>query len=91
MEVEVIEKSDNELKFRVKGGSQSVLNVLRDIAVSMDDVSFAGFKLEHPLEASSTFILKTKSKNVSKVFKEIIDESRKKLKDIKSDFDHELK
>lgn len=91
MEIEVIEKSDRELKFRVKGGSQSILNVLREVANSIDDVSFAGFKLEHPLESASVFVLRTKSKDVNKVFKEILEETKKKFKEIKSDFDHELK
>ncbi len=91
MEVEVLEKNENEVKFRVKGGSQSLLNVLRETANSKEGVTFSGVQLEHPLENSSIFILRTQSKDAMKVFKALIDETRKNLKELKEAFDETLK
>lgn len=86
MEIEVLEKTDSSMKFRVSGGSQSVLNLLKEEADSVDSVSFAGFAMEHPLEKASIFILRTKSKDVEKVFKKIVDKALDDLSDAKKLF-----
>lgn len=91
MEVEVIEKTDNEIRFRIKGGSQSLLNVLRKVANSTEGVTFSGFQLEHPLQNSSVFIMRTKSKDPAKVLKTVIEATKKQVADLKHDFDEELR
>lgn len=80
MEITILEKSDFEIKLRVKGGSQSVLNMLKEEADSTPGVTFAGFVIEHPLERSSIFILKTESKDAGKTLKKIIEKTQDDLK-----------
>jgi DNA-directed RNA polymerase subunit L len=83
MEIEVLEKTENSIKFKVKGGSQSILNFLKAEADSVQSVSFAGFALEHPLDKSSTFVIRTVNKDVDKVFKKVIDKALDDVKDAK--------
>ncbi len=83
MEIEVIEKTDGSIKFRVKGGSQSILNLLKEEADSVAGISFAGFVMEHPLERSSVFMLKTDDKDAEKAFKKVLDKTEEDLKNAK--------
>ena len=83
MEIKVLEKTDSSIKLRVIGGSQSLLNLLKDEADSVEGISFAGFVIEHPLDRSSVFVIKTESKNIDKLFKKVIDKTEDDLKDAK--------
>ncbi len=85
MEVTVLEKNDSSIKFRVQGGSQSVLNLLKEEADSVDGVTFAGFIMEHPLEKSSVFVVKTENKDAEKIFKKIIEKTEADLKEIRKE------
>jgi DNA-directed RNA polymerase subunit L len=80
MEITVLEKADSSLKIRVVGGSQSVLNLLKEEADQIPEVSFAGFVIEHPLSKSSVFVIKTDGKDAEKVFKKILDKTEEDLK-----------
>lgn len=83
MEIKVLEKTESSIKLRVIGGSQSLLNLLKDEADSVEGISFAGFVIEHPLDKSSVFVIKTESKNIDKLFKKVIDKTEDDLKDAK--------
>ncbi len=83
MEIKVLEKTDSSIKFRVKGGSQSVLNLLKEEADSVSGVSFAGFVIEHPLDKSSVFVIKTEDKDIEKVFKKVLEKTEEDLKNAK--------
>ncbi len=85
MEIKVLEKSDSSIKFRVSGGSQSILNFIKEEADSVEGVTFAGFVMEHPLEKSSVFVLKTESKNAEKTLKKIIEKTQDDLKSAKKE------
>lgn len=80
MEISVLEKTDSSIKFRVTGGSQSVLNLLKEEADSVAGVTFVGFVIEHPLDKSSVFVIKTDNKDVEKTFKKVIDKTEEDLK-----------
>ena len=83
MEIKVLEKTESSIKLRVTGGSQSLLNLLKEEADSIEGISFAGFVIEHPLNRSSVFVIKTESKNIDKMFKKVIDKNEDDLKDAK--------
>lgn len=83
MEIKVLEKDDSTIKFRVKGGSQSVLNLLKEEADSIPGVVFTGFVIEHPLYKSSIFVIKTEGKDVEKIFKKVLDKTEEDLKTAK--------
>ncbi len=75
-----MEKTENSIKLRVRGGSQSVLNLLKEEADSVDGVSFAGFIIEHPLEKSSVFVIRTSSGSAEKALKKTLDKTQDDLK-----------
>ncbi|MCL4400610.1 MAG: hypothetical protein M1348_00785 [Candidatus Parvarchaeota archaeon] len=83
MEIKVLEKTDSSIKFRVKGGSQSILNLLKEEADSVPGITFAGFVLEHPLYKSSIFVIKTDDKNIEKLFKKVLEKTEEDLKTAK--------
>lgn len=83
MEIEVLEKDDSSIKLRVKGGSQALLNLLKEKADSVSNVSFAGFTIEHPLEKSSIFVLRTSSGDAEKTFKKLVEKVSDDLADTK--------
>ncbi len=83
MEIKVLEKTDSSIKFRIKGGSQSVLNLLKEEADAVPGVSFAGFVIEHPLDKSSVFVIKTEEKDIEKVFKKVLEKTEEDLKSAK--------
>lgn len=91
MEVEILEKTDDSIKFRVKGGSQSVLSLMKSEGEAVEGVSFIGFAIEHPLERSSVLVVKSEGKNIDKVLKKIIDNTVSDLGKLKKDFDSALK
>jgi DNA-directed RNA polymerase subunit L len=86
MEISILEKTDSSIKIRVKGGSQSILNLLKEEADSVPGVTFAGFVIEHPLDKSSVFVIKTEDKDAEKVFKKVIDKTEEDLKAAKKQF-----
>ncbi|MEM3190803.1 MAG: RpoL/Rpb11 RNA polymerase subunit family protein [Candidatus Parvarchaeota archaeon] len=91
MEVEILERTDESIKFRVKGGSQSILNLIKMEGEAVEGVSFIGFAIEHPLERSSVLVIKSDGKNIDKVFKKVIDNTVSDLEKLKKDFDSVLK
>ncbi len=91
MEIKVLEKDDSSIKFRVKGGTQSVLNLIKAEADKVEGVSFAGFVMEHPLEKSSIFVIKSDGKGIEKIFKKVIDNTLEDLEEAKKEFNSELK
>ncbi|EFD92545.1 MAG: hypothetical protein BJBARM5_0741 [Candidatus Parvarchaeum acidophilus ARMAN-5] len=91
MEIKVLDKDESSIKFRVKGGTQSVLNIIKEEADSVEGVSFAGFVMEHPLEKSSIFVMKTEGKNIDKLFKEVIANTLSDLKEAKKQINSQFK
>jgi DNA-directed RNA polymerase subunit L len=85
MEIKVLEKEDSSIKFRVVGGTQSVLNLIKEEADSMEDVTFAGFVMEHPLEKSSIFVIKTGGKDAEKTLKKVIEKTHSDLKEARKE------
>lgn len=80
MEIKVLEQTDSSIKFRVKGGSQSVLNLLKEEADTVPGIVFAGFVVEHPLYKSSIFVIKTENKDVEKLLKKVLEKTEDDLK-----------
>lgn len=91
MEIKVLDKDESSIKFRVKGGTQSVLNIIKEEADGVEGVSFAGFVMEHPLEKSSIFVMKTEGKNIDKLFKEVIANTLSNLKEAKKQINSQFK
>ncbi len=84
MEIKVLEKSDDTVKLEVIGGSQSLLNFIKEEADNVPGVKFAGFVMEHPLERKSILIIKS-DKDIDSVLKKVIEKSKKDLETAKKE------
>ncbi|MCD6434205.1 MAG: DNA-directed RNA polymerase subunit L, partial [Candidatus Diapherotrites archaeon] len=50
MEIEILSQSKNAVEFIIKNERHTFPNLLRDKLLSMPNVSFAAYTLEHPLD-----------------------------------------
>lgn len=60
MEVKLISKSKNELRFEVLGEDHTFCNLLQNVLLNDKNVELAGYDQPHPLIRSSIVYLKTK-------------------------------
>ncbi len=72
MEIKVLEKEKNKLRFEIKGESHTLCNYLKDELWNDKDVSVVGYQVEHPLTASPVFTIETKTKDPKKAVLEAI-------------------
>lgn len=90
MKLEVIKNHQNHLEFKIMGERHTFPNLLKTKLLKDPNVAFVAYKLEHPMDNDSLFVLKTKGKTAKKALteacKDITDEleafekSFKKLK-----------
>ena len=85
MEVNILEKSKNVLKFEIKGDKHTVTNLLREKLFEDSEVSMAGYDKTHPLEDNAISILKTNSKDATSVLKNAISSLEKELDNLKKE------
>ena len=86
MEIQIIEKGPNILKFKVIGEVHTLLNPLRIELSKDDDVAFVAYKIEHPLVDSAIFIVKTKEGDPLEAIKRAIERILNILKEAKEKF-----
>ncbi len=77
MEIEVVEKTDNRLLFRIKGESHTFVNILKDALTKHPDVDIAAYEIEHPLVGIPEVLVQTKKKDPVKVILETIQQMKK--------------
>ncbi|MEW6294848.1 MAG: DNA-directed RNA polymerase subunit L [Candidatus Diapherotrites archaeon] len=87
MEIEIIKDTKNQIEFILKGERYTFPNLLKSKLLEDKDVEFVAFKLEHPMDKDSKFVLKTKEKtarkalsDASKTIMEELGEFKKALK-----------
>ncbi len=81
MDINILKNTDSELEFEIFN-EETLLNPLRSIISRHKDVSFVGFKKEHPLRDKITFVIK--GKQPIKILKESLKKLEKEYKDILS-------
>ncbi|MCD6547554.1 MAG: DNA-directed RNA polymerase subunit L [Nanoarchaeota archaeon] len=87
VEIEIIQKEKNKLKFKVKGENHTILNLLRKELFNDESVEFAGYMIEHPLTGVAIFSISTKNKTARKALTDAISRLQKKI----SNFESEVK
>ena len=63
MEIDVLESKKELLEFRIKGERHTFPQLLRYHLLRDPKVEFASYKLNHPHDPDSVFIVKTKGKS----------------------------
>lgn len=66
MELEVLKKDAHELEFKIKDNRHTFPQLLRERLLLDSAVTFAAYKLNHPMDSDCQFIVKTKGKSVEK-------------------------
>ncbi len=87
MEIKVLKNESNEMEFVLKDNRHTFPNLLRDRLLLDKAVTFAAYRLNHPLDSECQMIVKTSGKNVKtclndavKQIDEDLDEFSKQLK-----------
>ena len=84
MEVEILEKKKNMLKFKVKGETHTLCNILRRELMSDNAIEFAGYRVEHPLINEAIFTVRTGRKDPKKAVKDAITRIKKNADSFKT-------
>jgi DNA-directed RNA polymerase subunit L len=80
MKLEVISKEKSLLEFKLLGERHTVPNLLKSKLVDSKDVEFVSYKLNHPLDEDSIFVLRTvKGKDPVKVLNSAVKEIQSEL------------
>lgn len=87
MKIEILQNEKELLEFRLKGERHTFPNLLKYYLLKDPKVEFASYKLRHPQDSDSLFILKTKGKTP----KAALTEAAKKIKEHASEFNKSLK
>jgi len=62
MKINVVKKSDNELKIEIIGSTHGLCNLLTKRLLEDKTVDFAGYDVPHPLASSPNIYVRTKGK-----------------------------
>jgi DNA-directed RNA polymerase subunit L len=88
LKVNIVKKTDNELKIEVEGAGHSLLNVLQKTLLDDDTIEVAGYHVPHPLIDSGILYVNTKGKQNPEA---VIAEATKKVLDLSKDFQKAFK
>lgn len=73
MEIEILEKESNSIKFKVLGETHTILAILREELYEDSAVDFASYNVEHPLKDEAIFRLTTGRKDPVKALNEAVE------------------
>lgn len=80
MEIKVLNKEKDLLEFKVIGERHTLPQLLKNKLLNNSSVEFVSYKLEHPFDSDSLFIVRTKGKAPSKVLLDACTDLEKELK-----------
>ena len=67
MKIEVLREEKDLLEFKLKGERHSFPGLLVNNLLKHENVEFASYKLEHPMDKDSVIIVKTSGKSPKKI------------------------
>jgi DNA-directed RNA polymerase subunit L len=62
VKINVLKKSDNELKIEIEGGTHGLCNLLQKRLLEDKTVEFAGYDVPHPLASNPVIYVRMKGK-----------------------------
>ena len=90
MEIQILEKDKNKVKFKVVGENDTFCNILKKELWNDPDTEIAAYKIEHSLVGGPIFILHSK-KDAVKALNEAVESLRKKNKTFLDKFKEAVK
>jgi len=86
MEIEIKKSSANELHFVLKGERHTFPSLLREALLQDSSVTFAAYKMPHPMGEDSELIVKTKGKKAKKALADAVKKIDKRLQEFEKAF-----
>ncbi|MHA1832438.1 MAG: DNA-directed RNA polymerase subunit L [Candidatus Baldrarchaeia archaeon] len=83
MKIKILERTDREMEFELEGEGHTLCNLLRKVLLEDEDVTFAGYRIEHPLIGKPKVYVRT---NGEKDPLEAVIEAAKKIKKMAEEF-----
>ncbi len=91
MEIEVREKSPNEIHIYVRGETYTLLVPIAEKLNSIDDVEFAGYDVPHPLKEEGILYLKVREgRDPRSILKEAVSRIIEEYESLEKSFKEEL-
>lgn len=88
MKVNIIKKTENELKVEIEGAGHSLLNMMQKTLLEDDRIEMAGYHVPHPLIDSGVLYVHTIDEQKSY---DVINEASKKILELSKDFQTSFK
>jgi DNA-directed RNA polymerase subunit L len=86
VKIEVITNEKSNLEFFIEGERHTLPNLLKEKLGQNTDVEFVAYRLEHPLDKKSRFVVKAKG-NAKKAVEEAIKELQTDISEFKKAFE----
>lgn len=86
MEVRILVNEKNTLELELGGIDSSLAQLIAEKLSADKDVTFAAYKVEHPLVSSPKLIVKTKKEDAAKLVLEKLEEIKKQVADFRAAF-----
>jgi len=91
MELRVLRRTPNELKFEIEGEGHTFCNLLESVLLEDKMVEFAGYDVPHPLISNAIFFIRTKEgKRPEEALIEAIEKIRRKGRELSQEFNDAL-
>ncbi|MEM3506124.1 MAG: DNA-directed RNA polymerase subunit L [Candidatus Bathyarchaeia archaeon] len=91
MKINILKKTENELKFVLEGESHTFCNLLQNILNEDPDVEIAGYDLPHPLTKHPIVYIRTINKvSPVKVLEKALEKINEKVTELLKKFDKEV-
>lgn len=85
MEIKIIEKSKNKLKFELVGEDHTFSNLLKDALKSIKHVEIATYSVDHPLISNPEFLIQTDGEDPIKCLNDAAKSMQKTLSEMQKD------
>lgn len=87
MQIKVLNKTNNELKFEVEGEGHTICNLLEKVLLEDETVDMAGYNIPHPLISNPVVYIRTKGSRKPEIaLREAVQKILEKEKEFKTEF-----
>ncbi len=87
MKLDILKNEKNFVEFKIEGERHTLPNLLKQKLLENKDVEFVSYILDHPMDTSAKFVLKTTGKSPKKV----LEDAAKEIEEDLDDFSKKVK
>lgn len=91
MEIKVLSEKKNEVEFLIVGERHTFPSLLRDALLKDSAVEFAAYKLKHPMDGDSMFVVRTSGKTPAKALQDALKKINSDLEEFATNMKKALK